>query len=123
MKKGTKLYSILKLKCPRCQIGNLFANPGVFVFSKVLEMPDRCPNCQQDFKLEPGFYTAALWISYPLVLVVFIPLIIYGLSLKSLSTLFRIGFPLIVVLALILQIPIMRLSRAILLNITVDYKN
>ena len=79
--------------------------------------------CQQDFKLEPGFYTAALWISYPLVLVIFIPLIIYGLFLKQLSVLFKIGFPLIVVFALVLQIPIMRLSRAILLNITVNYKN
>lgn len=123
MKKGTKLYSVLKLKCPRCQTGNLFTNPGLFVFSRILEMPDRCPNCQQDFKIEPGFYSAALWISYPIVLVVFIPMIFYGIFMENISTLFKIYFPVMVVFALLLQIPIMRLSRAILLHITVDYKN
>ena len=57
MKKGTKLYSILKLKCPRCQIGDLFIKPGLFVFSRIFEMPNKCSCCKQNFKLEPGFYT------------------------------------------------------------------
>ncbi|GGG43834.1 DUF983 domain-containing protein [Bizionia arctica] len=121
MKKGTKLYSILKLKCPRCQIGNLFNNPGLLVFSRVLEMPVKCPHCQQDFKQEPGFYTAALWISYPIVLIIFVPLIILGFSLDSLSGFFKIIYPFIILLSFMLQIPLMRVSRAILLNMTIDY--
>ncbi len=121
MQKGTKLYSILKLKCPRCQIGKLFNNPGFFVFSRILEMPDRCPNCQQDFIIEPGYYTAALWISYPIVLLVFIPLIILGFSLDSISCFFKFIYPLIILFSLMLQIPIMRIARAILLNMTIDY--
>ena len=121
MKKGTKLYSVLKLKCPRCQIGNLFNNPGFFVLSGILEMPDKCPHCKQDFKLEPGFYTAALWISYPIVLVVFVPLIIMGFSLDSLNRFFRYVYPLIMLFGLLLQIPLMRIARAILLNMSIDY--
>ena len=121
MKKGTKLYSILKLKCPRCQIGNLFNNPGLFVISKVLEMPDKCPHCKEDFKQEPGFYAAALWVSYPIVLLVFVPLIILGYSLENIHWFFRIIYPFVVLFSLLLQIPLMRIARAILLNVTIDY--
>jgi uncharacterized protein (DUF983 family) len=121
MKKGTKRYSILKLKCPRCQNGNLFNNPGLFVFSQVLEMPDKCPHCKQDFKLEPGFYTAALWISYPIVLIIFIPLIILGFSLGSMNIFLKFMYPLVVLFSFILQVPLMRIARAILLNMTIDY--
>ena len=123
MKKGTKLYSILKLKCPNCQIGNLFTNPGWFVFSRVIEMPDKCPHCHQDFKQEPGFYTAALWISYPIVLIIFIPIIILGFSFNKMSTFFKSVFPIFVIFGFLIQIPIMRLARAILLNMTIDYSS
>jgi len=121
MKKGTKLYSVLKLKCPRCQIGNLFNNPGLLVFSRILEMPDKCPNCEQDFKLEPGFYTAALWVSYPIVLIIFVPLIILGFSFDSLNDFFKFLYPLIIIFSFALQIPLMRVARAVLLNTSIDY--
>lgn len=121
MKKGTKLYSVLKLKCPRCQVGNLFTNRGLFVFSGILDMPDNCPHCKQDFKLEPGFYTASLWISYPIILIIYIPLIILGYSLDSVSRFYKVIYPLIILLSLMLQIPLMRIARAILLNMTIDY--
>ncbi|MNQ33782.1 hypothetical protein D3C85_472190 [compost metagenome] len=123
MKKGTKLYSILKLKCPRCQNGDLFYNPGLFVCTRVLEMPERCLHCNQNFKIEPGYYSAALWISYPIVLILFIPFIFLGISLNEMYTIsFRILFPIFIIICLLLQIPIMRLSRAILINMTVDFR-
>ncbi len=121
MKKGTKGYSILNLKCPRCQIGNLFNNPGLFVFTRILEMPDKCPHCKQNFKLEPGFYTAALWISYPIVLLIFIPLLLLGFSLDNMNSFFKYLYPFIILLSFMLQIPLMRIARAILLNMTIDY--
>ena len=121
MKKGTKLYSVLKLKCPRCQVGDLFSNPGLFVVSRILEMPDKCAHCKQDFKPEPGFYTAALWISYPIVLIIFIPIILLGFSLDSINSFFKFLYPLIILFSFMLQIPLMRITRAILLNMTIDY--
>ncbi|MCL7762153.1 DUF983 domain-containing protein [Polaribacter sp. Z014] len=122
MRKGTKLYSILNLKCPRCQIGNLFKNTGFFVFTEILEMPDKCAHCKQDFKIEPGFYSAALWISYPIVLITFIPLVVLGFSLNSIHSFFKYLYPLLVLSSFMLQIPLMRAARAILLNITIDYR-
>ncbi|MEH6406765.1 MAG: DUF983 domain-containing protein [Leeuwenhoekiella sp.] len=121
MKKGTKLYAILKLKCPRCQMGNLFSNPGLFVFSRILEMPDKCPHCELDFKREPGFYTAALWISYPIVLIIFIPIILLGFLLDSINNFFTFIYPLIILFSFVLQIPLMRIARAVLLNMSIDY--
>ena len=83
LKKGTKRYSIQKLKCPRCHEGDLFVNPTFFVYKKMLEMPNKCTICGQDFVIEPGFYTAALWISYPILLIVIIPTIATGVIMKD----------------------------------------
>lgn len=116
------LKYILKLKCPRCHKGNLFTNPGLFVMSGFLKMPENCKHCHQDFRIEPGFYSAALWISYPIVLIVFIPLLFFGLYLnENYEIPFKVLLPVLVILCFALQIPIMRISRAILLHLTVKY--
>lgn len=122
MNSRLRLYSIFKLRCPRCYKGNLFINPGLFVIRGILKMPANCKECNQDFKIEPGFYSAALWISYPIVLLIFIPLIFliillnerYGFS-------FEVLIPIFTIICLVLQIPIMRLSRAILIHMTINY--
>ncbi|MFK7978897.1 MAG: DUF983 domain-containing protein [Saprospiraceae bacterium] len=62
-KKGNKLYSILNLKCPRCHEGDLF-HTSTWSFQDITGMPDNCPNCQQNYMPEPGFYYGAMFISY-----------------------------------------------------------
>ena len=119
VQKGDKWYGVLKLKCPRCHEGDLFKNKGFIVFSKILDMPEKCPKCKQDFILEPGFYSAALWISYPMVLLLIIPTIFLGLTQDG-TFLIR-WLPIILIIALIFQIPIMRISRAILIQMTISY--
>ncbi len=52
--KGSKAYSILQMKCPKCHEGNLFET-GAFSFNKPFDMPEKCPVCQQKYFLEPGF--------------------------------------------------------------------
>lgn len=122
MKKTTKLYNIFLLKCPRCYKGNLFTNPGLFVFKSILKMPERCSHCHQDFRIEPGFYSASLWISYPIVLILFVPVIFFGFILKE-TYMFSFGIVigLFMAICLALQIPIMRISRALLLHLTIQY--
>jgi uncharacterized protein (DUF983 family) len=66
---NSKLNSIITCKCPRCRQGNLFVEKNPWVYSTMLTMPDNCPVCNQDFKIEPGFYIGALWTSYPIVVV------------------------------------------------------
>ena len=124
MKMNSKIqsYYILKLKCPRCHKGDLFANPGLFVMSGFLKMPERCKKCNQDFRIEPEFYSTALWIGFPIVLIVFIPLLFFGLYLNEYYGIsLKVILPIFLILCFLLQIPIMRISRAILLHLTFKY--
>lgn len=63
LKKGSKLFSIWNMKCPRCNEGDLFET-GSFSFQKPFDMPKRCPACNQNYMPEPGFYYGSMFISY-----------------------------------------------------------
>lgn len=118
MKKGTKLYSIAHLKCPRCQEADLFSSKA-YNIKHMLDMPDHCPVCRQDYKIEPGFYSGALWISYPFVILILIPIAVLQIVYLDLSFPLAFFFSLIIMLGL--QPLIMRFSRAIWINIFVSY--
>ena len=71
MKKGTKLYSILKMRCPKCQEGKfLVTHP--YNFANMGEIYSHCPNCGLDYMPEPGFYYGAMYVSYGLSVAVFV---------------------------------------------------
>jgi uncharacterized protein (DUF983 family) len=118
--KGSKIYSIAGLKCPRCHEGNLFVVKNPYSFKNGLDMPDRCPVCNQDFKIEPGFYIGALWASFPIVII----------FMAILSVILLIGFglsvtPFFIIISsvlLLLQPLIIRWGRAIWINIFVRYE-
>lgn len=116
---GSKSYSILRLKCPRCHKGNLFVSRNAYNLKRMLDMPDRCPVCNQDFRVEPGFYSGALWVSFPMVVVLGLPLWILVFFFVDLS--FDMMFLLFGVTIFGLQPLIMRYSRAIWLNVFVKY--
>ena len=83
-------------------------------------MPDYCPVCHEDFKVEPGFYSGALWVSYPIVIFILIPLAL----LPIFCFFFPFGLPFFIslLLILLLQPLLMRYSRAIWINIFVSYE-
>ena len=64
--KGSKLYSILFNKCPRCQIGKFWrhTNPIKNIFNKAEADDLRCSNCSLLFELEVGFWYGAMYVSY-----------------------------------------------------------
>ena len=71
--KSTKLYSILRFKCPQCHEGDFFvAHP--FNLSKVGDTPGNCPVCGLKYEKEPGFYQGAMYISYAIGVAVFVTL-------------------------------------------------
>jgi len=68
-KKGTKLYSILHLKCPYCQEGDFFvAHP--YNLRRAGDTYEKCPICQGKFSIEPGFYFGAMYVSYGITVAV-----------------------------------------------------
>ena len=65
LKKGTKAYSILKNKCPRCQEGKIF-DYHPYNLLKIGKMKTHCDHCNLKYSREPGFFFGAAYISYML---------------------------------------------------------
>lgn len=64
MGKTPKLYAILKGKCPKCRRGNIFT--GTAYGFNIQRTNVKCPNCNQRFEIEPGYFYAAMYVSYAL---------------------------------------------------------
>jgi uncharacterized protein (DUF983 family) len=119
-KKGTKKYSVLKLKCPKCHEGNLFVYKNPYRIKGGLKMDDNCLVCGQDFVIEPGFYYGALWMSYPVVILITIALALFFYFYLDYTLL--VFMLILSVVMLGLQPLIIRLGRALWINVFVRYE-
>lgn len=119
LKKGTKAYGILNLKCPRCQEGDLFET-STFSFQKSFDMPRQCPHCGQKYFLEPGFYYGAMFISY--IITGWFALIFVGTMILIFGMDWQVAFSLMVLAMAILFVWFFRISRAAWINFNVKYQ-
>ena len=71
IKKGTKLYSILKFKCPYCHEGK-FLKAHPYNLSKAGDIYEKCEVCNNKYSKEPGFYFGAMYVSYGLGVALFV---------------------------------------------------
>ncbi len=69
--KGSKLYSVFKMKCPRCHEGDFFVSHP-YDLKKAGDIHKRCPNCDLKYSPEPGFYFGAMFVSYALGVALFV---------------------------------------------------
>tara|TARA_B100000900_G_scaffold331328_1_gene292024 strand:- start:1087 stop:1479 length:393 start_codon:yes stop_codon:yes gene_type:complete len=67
----SKLYSICKLRCPKCLKGPFFES-SVYDFKKLGNVRRECPKCKVNYIPEPGFYFGAMYVSYALGVIVFV---------------------------------------------------
>lgn len=56
------LQAMLNAKCPRCRRGDIFET-SMYGFSSQ-KMYDNCPKCALKFEVEPGYFYAAMYVSY-----------------------------------------------------------
>lgn len=117
--KGSKLYSILFLKCPRCHKGD-FLEAHPYKLSNFNKVKDRCPKCELKYSIEPSFYTGSMYVSYgvgiAVAVAVYVLTLLFGLDLKV-STLF-----IIMVIALLMAMPyIAAISKSIWANMFFTY--
>ena len=82
-------------------------------------MHDSCQVCSQDFKIEPGFYIGALWMSFPLVIIFMAMLSIFCLVYLKLSL--NYFFVILTISLFLLQPIITRLGRSLWIHIFVKY--
>ena len=62
MKKTSKLYAIVNGKCPKCRRGAIFS--GSLYGFNVQRTNYNCRHCKQRFEIEPGYFYAAMYVSY-----------------------------------------------------------
>ena len=72
MLKKTRLYSILKFKCPRCHKGEFLESRNVYNFKKAGNIRKKCDFCALKYSREPGFYFGAMFVSYALGVALFV---------------------------------------------------
>ena len=119
-----RFLSMVRMKCPNCHKGNMYSNPGIFPLKKLLDMPERCPVCNQKYEIELGFWYGTGYVSYAIsVATIFVLAILYalivGFSWKDNSIYFFVG--LMIASLVILQPWIMRYSRVLYLYVFVKY--
>jgi uncharacterized protein (DUF983 family) len=118
-KKGTKLYSILFNKCPRCHEGDFMEEKNIFKLGKSFKMNQKCSKCDLKYMMEPSFYYGAMYVTYGLTVGISIVTFIIATLVFKLS-LIESFIPIVAVL--ILTAPIsLRFSRIIWINIFVNY--
>ncbi|MBP3943304.1 DUF983 domain-containing protein [Sphingobacteriaceae bacterium WQ 2009] len=58
----SKVSAMLQSKCPKCRVAPMFE--GATYSLKGRHMHEFCPHCQLKFEIEPGYFYAAMYVSY-----------------------------------------------------------
>jgi uncharacterized protein (DUF983 family) len=122
LSKGSKLYSILFNKCPKCHTGKFWAsdNPFKNMFFSTENSCKTCENCSLDYELETGFWYGSMYVSYAISVAVM--LLFWSLTTFLFSTITTFNEILIIVIAIILVSPLnYHVSRLIWINFFVKY--
>jgi len=64
MAQTSKAWAMLNGKCPRCRRGDMYV--GRMYGLKGSRMYEHCPHCGLTFEIEPGYFYAAMYVSYAL---------------------------------------------------------
>ena len=120
--KGSKMYSVLFNKCPKCHIGKFWDtnNPFKNMLFSNKKTCQKCENCSLDYELEIGFWYGSMYVSYAIsvgVMVIFWTLTSFFFPLINV-----LNEILIIVLAILIVSPInYHISRLIWINFFVRY--
>lgn len=122
--KPNLVLSVLKCKCTRCRRGDMFKTKNPYDLKNFMKMHERCTVCNQPLDLEPGFYYGTNMISYTLAVLIcvftfFLWWLTIGFSLQDSRFFWWIGIN--ALLLILLQPPLMRISRAVWLSFFVRY--
>lgn len=62
MSETSKTWAMLHAKCPRCRRGNMFEGSMYSITKNKIRL--NCPHCNLFFEIEPGYFYAAMYVSY-----------------------------------------------------------
>ncbi|KAA8478924.1 uncharacterized protein DUF983 [Arcticibacter tournemirensis] len=64
MGKTSQMQAIIHAKCPKCRRGDVYSGPMYGL--KPQKVNESCPHCGFRFEVEPGYFYAAMYVSYAL---------------------------------------------------------
>ena len=118
--KGSKLNSILKMKCPKCQKGDFFISHP-YNLKRAGDIYTNCPNCGVKYSKEPGFYYGSMYVNYALGVALFVSLwVSFNLFFPNLTVGWQIAI--IILLTVLLTPYLYALSKIIWANMFIRYK-
>lgn len=118
--KGTKIYGVVNMKCPRCHEGEIFPNRNPYDLKRLMEVNESCDKCGLKYEPEPNFFQGAMYVSFAYQVALFVASMIIGFVFLGLSA---TGVILLLVGLLVSLTPLMiRLSRSTWLHIIVKYR-
>lgn len=119
LRKGKKLYSILKGACPKCHNESMYTTSNAYILSKTLKMHERCSHCNTKYKIEPSFFYGSMYVSYGVGIAIAVAAFV--ISFIFIGTSLKTAF-ISILAALIVFFPIiLRLSRNIWINFFIHY--
>lgn len=80
--KGSKLFSILFIKCPQCHEGK-FLERKVYDLSAFTKVRKSCPVCKMNYHMEPSFYYGSMYVAYALGVGLMVGIILLNLLFSS----------------------------------------
>ena len=114
-----KLYSIVKLRCPKCLHGRFFES-HVYDLKRIGNVLDECPKCRTNYIPEPGFYFGAMYVSYGLGVAIFVAIWV-GANLFFGAVSVWIQISILTALIIIFSPLIFALSKVIYANIFIHF--
>jgi len=121
LKKGKKLFSILKFKCPHCHEGEFFKDRNPYNLQVMSATYDYCPECRRKLYIEPGFYYGAMYVSYALgvahVVTFWVAKLILGVEVEFWNFIIFVGTTLLLLSPLYYA-----LSKIVWANLFLNYK-
>ncbi len=104
--------------CPKCRMSKMFKEP--FMVMKPLDMNDRCTNCNQSFEPEPGFYFGAMFLSYGIACLVYLPLALLLVFYFDWTINSMLAFVFFLYFAFFFKL--LRISRSLWAHLMIKYK-
>ena len=121
--RGTKLYSIIFNKCPKCHVGSFWDsnNPFKNMIDSRKNSSSSCVKCKLIFEIEPGFWYGAMYISY--IIGVGAMIVLWSLIASTMPQINVLNEILILVIAIVLISPInYHVSRLVWINLFIKYR-
>jgi uncharacterized protein (DUF983 family) len=119
-KKGTKIYSITKGKCPKCHEGDFFLHGFTFMPNKITKLHKNCSNCDLKYMIEPSFFYGAMYVNYGIT--VALSIITFLLAKVAFDLTLIQSFAAILIALIVLAPVNLRLSRILWINMFVSYQ-